>query len=245
MASTFEDVLKSYVRRIGEVWGNTTEDIEGEMIPRLNENYLALLRDTGASWQPPTTLTLTAVTQTANKHRLTTALSASDGEVLSVDTFTYKGVPLLVWDKKKIDGQHDILDGSSFGDQYAYAFWGEHDTTLDDEATYIALFPYLDADNSSDFKMTWIKRPDAITTSNYTTTYPIFANQFCDVLAERMALEWFDMPGRVSPGTRRLIKYENESTKMRNHYLDYRISLMGREPRNNLHYGESWDDFLR
>jgi hypothetical protein len=226
MAYTFEDILKIYVRRINETWGNTTEDLSTELIPNLNDAYMDFLRETGASWQPPATLTLTGVTATTNKHRLTTALSLSLGEVLSIDEISWKGIPLLLTDKKWIDEQYDGTSVVGISDPVKYAFWGEHDNTANDEATYVAFYPFVASNNSTDGKLTYCKRPALVTASNYTTTYPIFASDYAVEMAEGMAIKHLGILNNSKLTRQRLIAHENKMTKITNHYLSYRQGIL-------------------
>jgi len=245
MATTFEDILKSYVSKIDEEWGNVTEDSGASvtnMLRRLNENYLDILRETGASWQPPATLTLTAVTATTNKHRLTTALGLSSGEVLSIDSISWDGTPLLLRDKKWIDEQYDYSTTAS-GDPLYYAFWGEYDDTAHDEVTYVAFYPFVGTANAADCKATYCKKPPKVTetgTYAYDSTYPLFADQYAPDLAEKMALQRLMESGDSKISNTRLVRHDNRMTLMKNHYFNYRIGLMRQSTDRGvyLHHGE-------
>jgi hypothetical protein len=232
----FIDILKSYSRKINEDWGYNTEiGVEGVgMIPRLCENYWDLIRETGCTWQPPTLLTLTAVTPSTNKHKLITALGLATGEILSLDEVKWKGRTLYQWDKAKIDAEYDYVNGTSSGEPKAYAFWNE------DDDTYIAFYPCVESANSTDCKVTWNKRPVKPDDTNYDTTSPIFAEQYHEVLAEKMALQFYDQPDSAPVSRTRLIKHENNVAKMRSHYMNQRASIMENlnERRPYLFHGE-------
>ena len=229
---TFADIIDSYIRKIGEEVGNTTEDRTADILPRLNENYWSLLRQTGASWQQPTTLTLAAVTPTTNKHKLVTALGLSTGEVLSIDEVRWRGVPLLEWDKGKIDSLYAANSASAGIFPTAYALWWDGDDS------YISFYPCVESANAVDCKITWSKRPAKIAAE---TESPIFGDTYAMVLAEEMAQEFLLNSADAKLSNVRMVKHENDKRKMTNHFLSMRPKVDDPARPTPLGYGE-WSD---
>jgi len=97
---TFDEVLRQYCLKIGQSWGNMSEDLTTEALERVASSYWWLCSETGCTFKPLASVSLSAVTATTNKHELYTALSLTTGqEVFAVADVTWEGVHLARWTK--------------------------------------------------------------------------------------------------------------------------------------------------
>lgn len=224
---TFEAILKAHARKIGESWGNMSEDLTTEALERVASSYWEIVQETGCTWQKPTLLTLTAVTLTTNAHRLSTALGLTAGtEVLNVSELTWQGKPIPRWDKEKIDQSNEYFTGVSSSEPWAYAFWEEWNASDNDKRTYIAFYPFLSEANSVDYRLSYFLRPAKPTISNYNTLNPTFAPEYHELIAERSALKWLRDIGDRKFNLPRMGEVENKIVKMRSHYTQQISSFL-------------------
>jgi hypothetical protein len=215
---TFETILKRHVAKIGESWGNTTETIS-EMLDRVTESYWRICKETGCTWREPAVATLAAVTATTNQHQLTTILGISN-EVFDVYQVYWDGKPLNRWSKDRVDQRNYYDDQNSSGDPIAYAVWEEYATDeVTAKTTYIAFYPYISSANTEDCYISYFELPDKPTTSNYTTKYPIFGEEYHHLIGELSALEYLRDAGDSRYTAMRWRECWIEIGKMRNRYV--------------------------
>ena len=218
---TFEEVLRQYCLKIGQAWGNMGEDLTTESLERVASAYWSICADTGCTFKPLTSVSLSAVTATTNKHELYTALSLTTGqEIFAVVDVTWEGVHLARWDKNGIDAANEYGDETGSSDPRAYAVWEEWVEADNEKHTYIAFFPFVGTANTTDCKISYFLRPVKPTTSNYTSTYPLFAGEYHELIAEKAALKYLRDQGSQRYNAARMAEFAMELAKMKQHYMD-------------------------
>jgi len=221
---TFEEVKNRYLLKIGEAEGNQTE-IDAEICERLKEAYWTICSNTDCTWKKPSILTLAEVTATTNEHRLTTALSLSDGEVLEIYRCFWDGKPLNRWSKGRIDQRNAYNTSHSGSDPTAFAFFEEYNSSDGDKRTYIAFFPYVNAANTTDCQLSYFRRPPQPTavlggTYSWDVLYPEFGSEYHHIIADLAALSYLEDVGdaRYTSIKHRLVW--DKIYNMRDHYVN-------------------------
>jgi len=213
---TFEEVDSQFLLKIGEESGNSRETLS-QRLDRINESYWQICQETGATYVPPVTVSLSADT---NQYRLYTLLGLSTGEeVFNIHRATYQGRRLNRWSKQAVDEQNELRDAAGGGMARAYAFWEVYSADDGDKQTYIAYFPYVSSDDSTNFTISYFKRPVKPTTGNYTTLYPEFGGEFHWLIAELAALKYLRDRGDSKYSLVRWNDVWSEIRKMKDHYL--------------------------
>ncbi len=214
---TFEEVRNRYLLKIGEKTDATSEE-ESQACDRISEAYWRICKHTLCTWIKPTKATLTAVTATANEHKLITVLGLSR-EPFGIRKVFWEGVPLYCWSKDRIDQMVAYHDGTSGGTPQAYAAWDAYDSVTHDKIIYLSFYDYVATANSTDCYISYFDRPEQPTTANWTDTYPEFASEYHHLIAELVALEFLrDNADRRYTST---LWQECwlELNKMRDHYI--------------------------
>ncbi len=218
---TWAAILNSYFLKLGEDARGSTSESVSLALDRLTEVYWRVCKDTGCTWKPPTLVTLTAVTSTTNKHKITTILGLVEGEILAVDKVYWEGQELLLWNKGRID-QQTLYNTSATGDPDAFSVHEEYPDCTVVKETYISFYPYINTANSTDCYLSYFLRPVKPTINDYSKKCPEFGEEYHFILAELAALDHLRDTGNSKYSMARYAQVASELTKMRDHYVSGR-----------------------
>jgi len=218
---TFEDVLKRYALKVGEEWGNMTEDLLTESLERVASAYWDICLQTGCTFKVPILVSLGAVTADTNKYQLTTLLGCDTGyEILAVYSVTWKGLPVSRWDKIKIDTENEYFSGVGSDNLEAFGVWEEFDDTTHDKITYIGFYPFMEVADAENCRISAFLRPPKPTTSDYTSLYPVFGGEYHELIAELAAQKYLGEKGDVKLTNKRILDLDAAVSRMKGHFFD-------------------------
>ena len=216
---TFDEVKNEYLLRIGqpESSGTSVEKV-AEHLRRIRKAYNDICRDTMATWVSPALVELSVVTASTNEHDLDTLLSPTSGIYDTHQVFwANRSSPRLPkWNKQVIDEMNQSLTTSGYLYPSAYATWTERSSNAD--KWYIAFYPFIATADTTNCFISYFAKPAAPTVATLTTTYPAFADDYHEVIAELAALSYLRDNGDSRYNGGRWRSVQDQIQTMKNRY---------------------------